>query len=157
MYKPYDHVNSHSNLFHLATRHMIYHYSFTCEWDYLEINWTQPRFLPEWYQVTHKYTCTVNAASVFNYEMESYVITNQHYLSSGTTSFRLSNLCVRSAWTLILKAVYNPASIDSGIMITGPTFTKTTSKRNSALGDFLILVGYFYVYNSICGQSQSKN
>ena len=73
------------------------------------------------------------------------------------TSFRLSNLCVRRTWTLILKAVYNPASIDSGITITGPTFTKATRKKNSALSNFLILLGYFYVYNSICMREARAN
>ena len=122
---------------------MIYDYSFSSEWDYLEVNWTQPRFLPEWYQATHRYVCTMKATSAYNYEMKNYVRTNQHYLSSGTTSFRLSNLCVRSSWTLILKAVYNPAGIDSGIAMTGRMLSKATRKRNSAFGQFIITLGTF--------------
>ena len=118
---------------------MIRGHSLASGSNYLEVNWTQPRFLPEWYQATHRYICTMKATSEFNYKMKNYVITNHHYLSSGTTSFRLSNLCVRSTWTLLLKAVYNLAGIDSGISITRPKLDIATSKRNSALGDLVII------------------
>ena len=128
MSKRYDIVNSHSHSFPLATRLMIRRYSLSFGFGYFEINWTKPRFLPEWYEATHHYICTMKTTPAFKY-----VITNQHYLSSGTTSFRISNLCIRSAWKLILKAVYNPASIDSGISITGPTLSKARGKKTSIL------------------------
>ena len=137
---------------------MIRGYSLASGSDYYEINWNQPRFLPERYQVTCWYNCTMKATSGFKYGMKNYVIISQHYLSSVATSFRISNPHMRSSWMLILLAVYNQASIDSGIAIAKTSLAEDKCKKSSALGDFIheITLGYLYAYNFIFVYAKPK-
>ena len=103
---------------------MIHGRSLVSGSDYVELNWTHPNFLPERYQVTYK--CIMKATATPKFGMKYHVMTNTQYLSSGTTSFRISGLRPSSTWKLILIAVYNRASIDSGITRTGSTLDKAT-------------------------------
>lgn len=112
---------------HAATKRMIRGHFMASGSDYVELIWTRPKFLPEKYQVT--YTCTVMTRFTPNDDKKNRITSNTQYLSSGTTSFRISDLCPRSICTLILLAVYNRASIDSGITITGTTENEGTSKK----------------------------
>ena len=112
---------------------MIRTHSLASGLDYVELNWTHPKFLPERYQLD--YMCIVKPTCTPNQEMGQSVTTSEQNLSSDTTSVRISNLHPNSICMLFLLAVYNPASIDSGIVITGTTFDEGTSKRNLCLRD----------------------
>ena len=105
---------------------MIHALSLDTGSDYVELHWTRPRFLPETYQIT--YMCNLNATS--EKDTRDYITKKTQHLSSGTTSFRISHLLPGSNWTLVLLAVYNWASIDSGIVKTGTTFNEGISERN---------------------------
>ena len=124
---------------------MIHDLSLFSGSDYVELIWTCPRFPPGSYQVS--YMCTVKDRFMLKHDKKNYITKNIQYLSSGTTSFRISDLRPRSKCTLILLAVYNRASIDSGITITGATLDEATSKGNLGLNDFMIPLGYFNVYH----------
>ena len=63
-----------------------------------------------------------------NHERNDSIKENAQNLSSNTTLVRISNLHPSSNCRLLLLAVYNPASIDSGIVITGTTSEEDTSK-----------------------------
>ena len=104
--------------------------------DYVQLIWTYPQFVPETYQVT--YTCTMISRFTPTYDMKYNITSTTQYLSSDTTSFRISDLRPRSNCTLILLAVYNWASVDSGITITGTTIDEDTSKKYFGLNHFII-------------------
>ena len=126
---------------HLATRKMIHAYSLATGLDYVELNWTRPRFLPESYQL--KYKCAVKVTSNYRDVNKIYITGSTKNLTSDSISFRICNLRPGSICTLILLAVYNPASIDSGVVITGNTLDEQPSKRNSCLSDLIRTFGYF--------------
>ena len=103
----------------IATRQMIQAYFLSNGSDYVEIHWTYPKFLPERYQL--KYMCALKAISRSEEEENDYLVSNIRNLTSDTTLVRVTDLPPRSFCVLVLLAVYNPASIDSGIVITGTT------------------------------------
>ena len=125
---------------HLATRQMIHTYSAATGLHYLELNWNHPRFLPQRYQL--KYMCTMKNMYKYKNVNENYYLEGTKNLTSNTTSARISNVYPGSICTIFLLAVYNPASIDSGIEITKGTLREYISKRNSGLNDFIITLGY---------------
>ena len=108
---------------------MIHDCSLSTGLDYIELNWTHPRFLPESYQL--KYNCTLKVTSKYNDNEKNYIEEKTKKLISDTNSVTIPDLRPSSICTLILVAVYNPASIDSGIKLTGTTSDERTSKRNS--------------------------
>ena len=107
---------------------MIRIHSFVSGSDYVELNWIHPKFLPEKYRL--KYFCTVNSTSNPNQTKNDFIIENSQNLSSDTTDVRISELRPSSICVLFLLAVYNPASIDSGIAIRGMTSCENSSKKN---------------------------
>ena len=107
---------------------MIRNHSLASGMDYVELNWTHPKFLPERYQL--KYMCTMKRTCAPNHNINQSVMTNAQNLSSNTTSVRVFDLRPSSICMLFLLAVYNPASIDSGIWVFGRTLSEDTSKRN---------------------------
>ena len=107
---------------------MIRTHSLASGSDYVELNWTHPKFLPERYQLN--YVCTMKPPCAPNRDMNHSVTRNAQNLSSDTTSVRVSDLRPSSICMLFLLAVYNPASIDSGIWVTGTTLSKNKGKRN---------------------------
>ena len=112
----------------LATTRMIRNHSLASGMDYVELNWTHPKFLPERYQL--KYMCTMKPTCAPNHNINQSVMTNVQSLSSNTTSVRVIDLRRSSICMLFLLAVYNPASIDSGIWVFGTTLSEDASKRN---------------------------
>ena len=122
-------VLSCSIFIYLATKQMISTLPLTTGSDYIELNWTRPKFIPVKYLLHVQYTSFKNAR-------KGCVKTNSQCLSSDTTSIKISDLRPKSVCVLILLAVYNPASIDSGIMITGKTLDAGTSKINHCLLDY---------------------
>ena len=111
---------------------MIHSHNLTYGSDYVELHWTHPKFLPERYKLkymfTMKHTCTPN------YDRNIYETRDTQSLTTDTNSFRISGLRPSSICKLNLVAVYNPASIDSGIEITTTTPDEDTSKRNNGCG-----------------------
>ena len=134
MSKMYKIVFSSSNLSTcLATKQMIQACSLARGLDYLKLIWTNPKFLPERYQL--KYMCVVTVTSMFKNVTENFILEETKNLSSVTTSTKISGLLPNITCTLKLLAVYNPAGIDSGIALTGATLHDHASKRNSGLID----------------------
>ena len=108
----------------LATKQMIHTHPLAAGLDYVQLNWTHPKFLPERYQL--QYLCIVKPTCTPNHDMNQAITTSEETLSLATTFVRISNLRPNSICMLFLLAVYNPASIDSGIVITGPTLDEDT-------------------------------
>ena len=114
---------------------MIHTHSLAFGLDYVELTWNHPMFLPQRYKLNYLYnkksTCTAS------HDMNPSVTTKEQTFNSDTSSVRISDICPNSVCVLILLAVYNPASIDSGIVITGKTLQEDTSKRNLCLNDYM--------------------
>ena len=121
---------------YLATKQMICTHSLTTGSDYIALNWTRPKFLPEKYILNVQCASSLKPTCTFKSDKNKYVRTNAQCLTSDTTSVTISELRPKSVCMLLLIAVYNPASIDSGIVITGKTLNEGTSKRNICLVDY---------------------
>ena len=106
---------------------MIRLHSLVSESDYVKLNWTRPEFLPEMYQL--KYTVTMKTIYTSIHEINDSVMTKTLNLSSEITSVIISGILPSSICTMNLLAVFNPASIDSGLAITGTMLDAVTSKR----------------------------
>ena len=130
-------------LIYLATRQMIRNYSLATGLDYIELNWTSPKFLPERYQL--KYMCTVKGTSKNKAGNTIYNVNKTKNLSSVTTFVIISDLHPSSICTVILLAVYNPASTDTGIQFKGVTLGEHTSTCKVKLwfSDFIAILDYF--------------
>ena len=113
---------THSNPFHLATAEMIRSHSVASGLDSVKLNWTHPKFRPERYQLN--YVCTMKPTCTPRNDTNHYITTKTQNLSSDATSVTIPDLRPSSVCMLILLAVYNPASIDSGIAITGTTLNE---------------------------------
>ena len=107
---------------------MIHLHSLVTESNYVKLNWTRPKFLPEMYQL--KFAVTMKPIYASIQETSDSVVTKTVNLSSEITSVKISSLLPRSICTMNLLAVFNPASIDSGLAITGTAVAAVTSKRN---------------------------
>ena len=118
---------------HLATTHMICNHSLATGSDYIKLKWTRPKFLPEMYLLRVQYGSTLKPRCMFKKDKNKYSKTNAQCLASDTTSVTIYDLRPKSVCALLLLAVYNPASIDLGIVITGTTLNEGTSKRNLCL------------------------
>ena len=94
--------------------------------DYFEVNWTRPKFLPKRYQLMDVCTCT------HRQDESNYVMKRMQNLSSDCNSVKISDLRPSSICILLLLAVYNPASIDTGIVIIGAVLDEDA--RNIASG-----------------------
>ena len=112
---------------------MILSHSVASGPDYVKLNWTSPKYGPEMYMYQLKYVCTLKPIYMPSNDTVNYVTTRTQTLSSDITSFSISDLNPRSICILILLTVYNPASIDTGIAITGATLDEDTRKTNSGL------------------------
>ena len=123
---------SYSNSFYLATRRMIRSHSVTSGPNYVQLNWTRPNFQPGRYQL--KYVCTLKPTCTPGRDVNNYVLTKAQNLTSNATSVTIHNLCPNSICILFLLAVYNPASIDSGITKLETTLDEDTRKTNSGMG-----------------------
>ena len=121
---------------YLATRQMICTHSLSTGSDYIKLNWSRPKFLPEKYLLHVQYASTLKPRCTFKNERKKYFKENAQCLTSNTTSVRISDLRPSSVCTLLLLAVYNPASIDLGIVIRGKTSDEGISKRNLCLLDY---------------------
>ena len=98
---------------------MIHSHSVASGPDTIELYWSQPKFPPERYQLM--YVCTIKPSCMLSHDANHFVMTKTLNLSSDTTYVTISDLHPSSNCILILLAVYNPASIDSGIAIAGST------------------------------------
>ena len=95
-----------------ATVQMIRSHSVDFGPDYVKLNWPHPKFAPVMYQV--KYMVTINSTCTSNHGTHNYTMTEAKSLRSEPNSVTLPS----SSCRLNLLAVYNPASIDTGIDIT---------------------------------------
>ena len=125
-------VISYSNSFYLATKQMIRSHSVASGPDYVNLNWSRPNFQPERYQLMH--VCTLKPTCTPGHGLNNYVMTKTQNLTPNTSSVTIPNLRPSSICILFLLAVYNPASIDSGITILGKTLDEDTRKTNSGMG-----------------------
>lgn len=114
---------------------MIPYCSHTSGSGYVELMWNIPQYPPERYEVTC--VCIVNSILLTNRHNDRVVNIRMANLTSNSTSVRVPKLSPNSICTLKLIAVYNPASIDPGIMITYITLAANTSKFNHLDGNFI--------------------
>ena len=112
-----------------ATERMIENSSFNSGLDYVQLTWTCPKSIPEKYEIN----CLCFMPYTRNFQHKEIEIVNHAFtkISSSTTSFKIFKLRPNSTCVLKLLAVYNPASTDPGIVVTG-----TTSAENTGLCDF---------------------
>ena len=94
--------------------------------DYIELMWRLPLYRPERYELTYLciIKCTPQPISRIDYIINSTMLN----ISSHVTNIRIRNLCPNTMCILRLITVYNPASIDSGIVLTSKTLSVNTSK-----------------------------
>ena len=141
--KFYDFLEvSYFNSFFSATREMIISHSVAPGPDYIHLKWTHPNFRPEKYKL--KYVCTLKPTCTPSHDINDYIMTNAQDLCSDTTSVTISDLHPSSNCMVFLIAVYNPASIDSGITITGTTLDEDTRKINPGLSYSWIALVYWF-------------
>ena len=113
----------------LATIQMISSRSVVFGPDYVTLNWPHPKFPPEMYQLN--YVFTMKPTCMSNHETNNDMMIITQILCSDTTSVTIPNPCRSSNCMLNLLAVYNPASIDTGIVITGTTIYEDTKMIKS--------------------------
>ena len=87
--------------------------------DFVQLMWNQPRFWPEKYEL--KYACIMKHSVRPYYKSEEYIKTKKQKIHFICTSIRIPDLLPSSSCAFNLVAVYNPASIDPGIVITAIT------------------------------------
>ena len=132
---------------------MISSHSISSGPDYVKLNWTHPKFQPERYQM--KYVCTMKPACTPRNDTNHYVTTKTQSISWETTFVTVSNLRPSSKCMLFLVAVYNPASIDTGIAITGTTLDEDAINISSGLHNFMITTVFFML--SMCNEQQATS
>ena len=143
---------SYSNSFCLATAQMISSHSVASGPGNVKLNWTPPKFEPERYQLN--YVCTMKPTCTPRNDTNHYIMTKTQNVSSDTTSVTISDLPPSSICMLILLAVYNPASIDTGIVISGTTLDEDT--RNIVSGLHYLIITVLFVYASHCIYSEQQ-
>ena len=102
--------------------------------DYVTLNWTHPRFQPERYELS--YVCTMKLICTSSHETNRSITTKTQNLSSDITSVRITDIHPGSICMIFLFALYNPASIDFGITITGTTVDEDAANIDSGLKYF---------------------
>ena len=115
---------------------MIRSHSVTSGTNYVKLKWTHPRFRPERFQL--KYVCTMKSTCAPSQDTNHSIMTKTQNLTSRTTLFTIYDLHPSSICILTLLAIYNPASIDKGITLTGTTLDGA-SKICSGLLSFIII------------------
>lgn len=85
---------------------MINHLNSTASDNSITLIWTKPRYFPQYYQVI--FSCTWTCHNLIKIKRESMV-------SALATAHTIENLHPASECDFVFSAVYNPASIDSGI------------------------------------------
>ena len=125
-----------------ATSLMIPSCSLTSGSDYFELMWKSPQYRPEIYERT--YLCINLLTCLHNCSVADFIRPKVSILHSNSTSFSIRDLRPDSVCVLKLVAVYNPASIDSGIVITSKTLAANKSKRTFGW-DFLKNCAWIYI------------
>ena len=110
--------------------------------DYIKLNWTHVQFQPERYQL--KYLCTMKPKCTLSHDTYYHFMIKEKNGSFDATSFTISHLSPSTICMLILLAVYNPASIDTGIMITGTTLDEDARNISSGLHYLIITIVFVY-------------
>lgn len=105
--------------------------------------WNSPQYHPERYELT--YLCIANSTCCPETCHEPILVNSRILnLNSDSTSFRLFDIRAFSVCVLRLVAIFNPASIDSGIVFTAKMIAANTSKLKSRLGFHIN-----YAFNSV--------
>ena len=127
---------------------MIRSHSLASGSDYVKLNWTHPKFQPESYQL--KYVCTMKPTCTTRNDTDEYITTKTENLSSNTTSVTIPDLRPSSICMLILLAMYNPASIDTGIAIIVTTLDVDAREINPGLHYFIIPLIIVCISSDMC-------
>lgn len=125
----------------LATALMITFHSVSSGMDYIQVHWTLPKYAPERYQL--RYSCQSRSTFLCR-DGGDYVTGTMQSLNENfnTTEIKISELHPSSVCKLNLLAVYNPASIDSGIDITATTLPESSSR-----GTLFLRVTKFVIFS----------
>ena len=148
-------VISYSNWLRLATEGMIHSHSVKSGSDYVELIWTRPKFFPKRYQLID--VCTKKPTCTHRHKNSTYVTKRMQNLSSDCNSVKISDLRPSSICILLLLAVYNPASIDTGIAIIGAVLDEDTRNITSGQGYFITMINYCYMFPFNIQRRRSRN
>ena len=115
---------------------MISNVSVTSGFDYVELRWNIPRYPPERYKVT--YLCSINCTWISNCGIDRIVnlTTSNKHVTPKNNFIKLPKPTPKCICTLKLVAVYNPASIDSGIVITYKALAAANTSKFTFVQDF---------------------
>ena len=94
--------------------------------DFVELIWTSPQYQPERYSMN--YLCIILKGSFPNCSIADFVSARMRNLSSDSTSIRIRDLHSNTICVLNLVALFNPASIDPGIVIALKTLAENACK-----------------------------
>ena len=94
---------------------MISNFTHTSGSNYVQLMWTRPKYHPKLYEL--KYVCIMKKNTGHHSSSTNIIKTMTQYLISGSCSIIIADLRPSSKCVLNLIAVYNPASIDAGIVI----------------------------------------
>ena len=112
---------------------MIPTHSFTSGLDYIDFTWERPQYRPERYQLT--YLCIIKSCMPKT-PISDFLNVTLAYVSSDTTAISIRDLRPNTICVLKFVAVYNPASSDSGLVITARTLADNISKCIATYGIF---------------------
>ena len=94
---------------HAATEILVKNLRTLRGFDHVALRWDSPQYEPASYEV--RYSCKAVGKEV------SFISNFTEMLESNATQFLLTNLPQDIRCTLTLIAIYNPASIDTGITV----------------------------------------
>ena len=132
------------NWFQLATERMIRSHFVGSGLDFVEVNWTRPKHLPERYQLS--YLCTAKPPCTLKKDRSNYETRRMRNLSSDCNSVKIPDLRPNSICILILLAVYNPASIDAGLAILGAVLDEDARNTCTTSGQYIYIYVFLYLY-----------
>ena len=112
-----------------ATSRMIPKGSLSSGSNYVELNWKSPPYRPKKY--TLSYLCIIRSTCLPKSPIADFVKATMLNLSPETTSIKFQALSPNFICVLRIKASYNPASIDFGIVATSKLLAVNTSKCTS--------------------------
>ena len=127
-----------------ATSRMIPNVSLASGSDYLELNWKSPQYRPKKYYLS--YLCIIRSTCLPNSPIADFIKATMLNLRSDITSIKIKNLDPNFICVLKIVATYNPASIDSGIVLTSRSLAVNTGKCTFA----------WKFWNSICIQLRNS-
>ena len=109
-----------------ATSRMIPNGSLASGSNYVELKWKGPQYRPKMYHLL--YLCIIRTTCLPRSPIADFVQWTMLNLSSDIKAIKIKDLRPNFICVLKIVASYNPASIDSGIVVTSLSLAENTSK-----------------------------